>query len=411
MAWFIDPIRRNSLIIGIVGVLLIAASSFFFIRTSNRFFIRLMGENLIFAAADLAADLDGDAHARLRTPTDMDSAAYTTISNMLERIRTYSKSIVDTYTVRMVDGELQLILSPPVDYDHNGKIEGELEERDDIGTPYGEDPEPEMVGAFNGKSTAAKGFSDDRWGTWLTACAPIRTSAGLVDGAVCVDESAHHVRGQMRQVMAMTVALATIASGLLILMLISYLRARTELAGRRRAERQREEALQRFEGAMEATPMVATQGFSPDGHILYWNPASEQLYGHSRTEVIGKLLADLLLAPEEVKKFQELLDDIVAGHVETKPREWTVRHQDGTTRHVLSSMFPIREQGTISTIFCMDVDVTAEHQARSDLKKQLQLMERFNQAAMGREMRILELKAEINTLLKTLGRTEKFTIV
>lgn len=53
-------------------------------------------------------------------------------------------------------------------------------------------------------------------------------------------------------------------------------------------------------------------------------------------------------------------------------------------------------------------DVSEKNQAESRLKRTLEDMERFNQLMRGRERRTLELKAEINQLLKLLGQVPKY---
>ena len=53
-------------------------------------------------------------------------------------------------------------------------------------------------------------------------------------------------------------------------------------------------------------------------------------------------------------------------------------------------------------------DVTEQNRAEERLKRTLEDMERFNQLMRGRERRTLELKSEINDLLKQLGQANKY---
>jgi hypothetical protein len=52
--------------------------------------------------------------------------------------------------------------------------------------------------------------------------------------------------------------------------------------------------------------------------------------------------------------------------------------------------------------------VSEKNRAEERLKRTLEDMERFNQLMRGRERRTLELKAEINQLLKLLGQVPKY---
>jgi hypothetical protein len=52
--------------------------------------------------------------------------------------------------------------------------------------------------------------------------------------------------------------------------------------------------------------------------------------------------------------------------------------------------------------------VSEKNQAEERLKRTLEDMERFNHLMRGRERRTLELKTEINQLLKLLGQVPKY---
>jgi len=53
-------------------------------------------------------------------------------------------------------------------------------------------------------------------------------------------------------------------------------------------------------------------------------------------------------------------------------------------------------------------DITEQNRSEERLKRTLEDMERFNHLMRGRERRTLELKAEINSLLKELGQPIKY---
>ena len=56
-------------------------------------------------------------------------------------------------------------------------------------------------------------------------------------------------------------------------------------------------------------------------------------------------------------------------------------------------------------------DFTERKQAEEELKKNIKQLERFNRLTVGRELRMIELKKEINELLKETGRVEKYKII
>jgi hypothetical protein len=55
--------------------------------------------------------------------------------------------------------------------------------------------------------------------------------------------------------------------------------------------------------------------------------------------------------------------------------------------------------------------MTDQKEAEQALKKKIDELERFNSTMVVRELRMIELKKEINELLKKVGQPEKYRIV
>jgi PAS domain S-box-containing protein len=73
------------------------------------------------------------------------------------------------------------------------------------------------------------------------------------------------------------------------------------------------------------------------------------------------------------------------------------------------SKIPLRDDdGKAVGVLGVWRDITEQNRAEDRLKRTLEDMERFNQLMRGRERRTLELKAEINELLKKLGQSKKY---
>jgi len=65
---------------------------------------------------------------------------------------------------------------------------------------------------------------------------------------------------------------------------------------------------------------------------------------------------------------------------------------------------PARITGTIA-------DITERKRAEESLRENLDELEKFNQVAIGRELRMIGLKQEINDLLQDSGKDLKYEIV
>ncbi len=57
------------------------------------------------------------------------------------------------------------------------------------------------------------------------------------------------------------------------------------------------------------------------------------------------------------------------------------------------------------------MDITQRRQAEMDLKEKMTELEEFNRLAVGRELKMVELKKEINTLLLEQGAAERYRVV
>ncbi|MEI6209618.1 MAG: ABC transporter substrate binding protein [Desulfuromonadales bacterium] len=147
-----------------------------------------------------------------------------------------------------------------------------------------------------------------------------------------------------------------------------------DITERKLAEAALTESESRFRTLMENIPSVAAQGYALDGTVLFWNRASELLYGYSSEEALGANLLDLII-PEEMREgvtgaIQQMIESgevIPAG-------ELLLKRKDGSRVPVFSSHALLNPSGRPPELFCLDIDLTerkcAEEQ-RIKLEQQL----------------------------------------
>ena len=56
---------------------------------------------------------------------------------------------------------------------------------------------------------------------------------------------------------------------------------------------------QRFQRLFEDVSSIAVQGYDEERRVLFWNSASERLYGYSRAEALGQRLESLIVPPAQ----------------------------------------------------------------------------------------------------------------
>jgi diguanylate cyclase (GGDEF)-like protein/PAS domain S-box-containing protein len=121
---------------------------------------------------------------------------------------------------------------------------------------------------------------------------------------------------------------------------------------------------------LENTPNVAVQWYDMSGRVLYWNTASELLYGWSSDQALGKMPDQLIYAPEEAQRFRACMDEIARTGKVVGPFESRIRHRDGQIVNVLSTMFSMPEaEDNTRRLVCMDVDITERKRAEISLRE------------------------------------------
>lgn len=115
-----------------------------------------------------------------------------------------------------------------------------------------------------------------------------------------------------------------------------------------------------FESIVEKTPNVAIQGYDLEGRVLFWNEASEWLFGWKAEQAIGKRLEEFLHTEEEAKVFRDTVRVILRSGEAHGPTEFSVNKADGSRTECLSTIFQIADGPTGPAFVCMDVDISTQ---------------------------------------------------
>lgn len=107
-----------------------------------------------------------------------------------------------------------------------------------------------------------------------------------------------------------------------------------------------------------------------DGHITFWNPQAEKIFGWSAAEVTGQKLADIIIPPafrDAHEKGIQRYRETAAGIVLNKQLELTVLRKNGDEFLVELSIIPIRQDENV--FFCSFIrDISERKKAEEKLK-------------------------------------------
>ncbi|MBI4541290.1 MAG: PAS domain S-box protein [Gemmatimonadetes bacterium] len=111
------------------------------------------------------------------------------------------------------------------------------------------------------------------------------------------------------------------------------------------------------------------------GRIVRFNPACERATGYLAVEVIGRLLWDFLLVPEEIEPVKEVFGELRAGRFPNAFENYWVA-KDGSHRRIAWSNTAIAgEDGSVRYVIGTGIDITeqrdAETRARELLAEQI----------------------------------------
>lgn len=118
---------------------------------------------------------------------------------------------------------------------------------------------------------------------------------------------------------------------------------------------------ERLRATLDSTPTIAVQWFDLNGRVLYWNQASQSMYGFTRQEAEGQSIGDNPLMYQDARQVEAFLDmirDIDRTGQPVGPSEYVLRHKNGSNVTVLATTFAIPGDADHSHFVCMDVDIT-----------------------------------------------------
>jgi PAS domain S-box-containing protein len=142
--------------------------------------------------------------------------------------------------------------------------------------------------------------------------------------------------------------------------------------------------------------------FAPEAYFVYdskgtfidGNKAAEKLSGYKKEELLGKSFFKLNMIPlSQIPKVAKLVAENYLGK-STGPDEFNLMKKDGKEIVVEIRTCPINIKGQ-ALVIGITHDVTEYKRILEELEKKNEELEKFNKLAIGREMRIIELKNKI----------------
>jgi PAS domain S-box-containing protein len=196
-----------------------------------------------------------------------------------------------------------------------------------------------------------------------------------------------------------------LVGGIILIIIIRWNRALSkEVAERKKTEEALIESRTAARALLDATEESLLL-LDNKGIVLAVNQTAASRFQMTPEQLKGTNLFDLL--PPEIQKARKTRFNKVLRS--GTPIDFEDR-RNGRIFH--SNYFPIQAKtGEVTGVAIFAIDITERKRAEEKLHENIAELERFSKLAVGREDRMIELKKEINEMLRGLGQPEKYKIV
>lgn len=141
------------------------------------------------------------------------------------------------------------------------------------------------------------------------------------------------------------------------------------------------------------------------GSITFWSQGAEKMFGYTAEEVLGKSIYDLY--PEEYREKRKRMEEFLLEYPDDAIRNYRMKiyRKDGRLIDISLSLSLLKDaKGDPIGMVGIAKDITKEVEAEEELKRKMRELEDFYNMAIGREMKMIELKNEIAKLREEIRR-------
>lgn len=144
---------------------------------------------------------------------------------------------------------------------------------------------------------------------------------------------------------------------------------------------------QRFRNIFETTRNIAVQGYNRNHEVIFWNSASEDLYGYSAAQAMGKKLEDLIIPTFMRTAVHQAIEDWHEKNQSIPSGELVLIDATGNEVCVYSNHVLI-ETPDSKEMYCLDIDLRPQRNALSQVERELSERKQVEVALRHSEQRL-----------------------
>lgn len=108
---------------------------------------------------------------------------------------------------------------------------------------------------------------------------------------------------------------------------------------------------------MNTSEFISVQGYNEKHEVIYWNKASEVLYGYNSKEALGRTIEELIIPDPMKKQVSRLIDNWINNGMNILPSKIILMDKSGNPVHVFSQHFMIATDADHYEMYCIDIDI------------------------------------------------------
>jgi len=136
----------------------------------------------------------------------------------------------------------------------------------------------------------------------------------------------------------------------------------------KRAEDALAESEHRFKAIFEQLPSISVQGYDRSRRVIFWNQASETLYGYTHDQALGRQLEDLIIPEPMREAVIGFVDAWTSGGPAIPSAELMLQGANGLPVEVFSSHVMLKSSSGEPEMYCIDIDISERKKAERDMR-------------------------------------------
>jgi PAS domain S-box-containing protein len=181
-----------------------------------------------------------------------------------------------------------------------------------------------------------------------------------------------------------------------------------DISEQKKAEKTLAESEKKFRLLYEKAP-VPYHTRTPAGVITDVNEKWCQTMGYSKEEVLGKSIFDFISEDQRKQAWQSFTQKITDGKTYTNGSGRVYQTKNGEKKmFVIHDFFLFDDSNKVLSVYSTMEDITENKKAELVLKEKINELERYKIITVNREMKMMELKNEVNELCVRLHEKPRY---